>query len=278
MTLLSKQDKLAKNLRELGGVAVAFSSGVDSTFLLKMAHDLLGSRTLAVTVRSCLFPKRELDEATQFTRENGIEHVVVVFDVFDIVGFAQNPANRCYLCKTELFSRIQRIAEERGIPHVAEGSHADDSNDYRPGLQAIAELGILSPLREAGLSKQEIRQLSRELGLFTWDKPSLACLASRIPYGEEITQERLAMIDKAEQYLLDAGFRQVRVRFHGNLARIETDEEGLQRLLNTKLREEIDCRFKEFGFFYTTVDLLGYRTGSMNHTLPYTTRQSHADK
>jgi len=272
MTLQSKQNKLAKNLRELGGVAVAFSSGVDSTFLLKTAHDLLGDRTLAVTVQSCLSPQRELDEAVQFTKENGIEHVVVDFDVFDIVGFTQNSANRCYLCKTALFSRIRRIAEERRIPHVVEGSNADDSGDYRPGLLAIAELGILSPLRETGLTKQEIRQLSCELGLPTWNKPSLACLASRIPYGEEITQERLAMIDKAEQYLLDVGFHQMRVRFHGNLARIETDEEGFQRLLNKKLREEIHCRFKELGFVYIAVDLLGYRTGSMNYTLPYTTR------
>ena len=264
MTIQSKQEKLAKILRELGSVAVAFSSGVDSTFLLKTAHDILGNGTLAVTIRADLFPSRELDEAARFVKEKGIEHVFVDVDAFGIAGFSQNPANRCYLCKTALFSCIRRIAEERGIPHVAEGSQADDSGDDRPGLQAIAELGILSPLREAGFTKQDIRQLSREWGLPTWDKQSLACLASRIPYGEEITKERLAMIDLAEQHLLDADFRQVRVRFHGNLARIETDEEGFRQLADKNLRERIHCRFKEIGFTYISVDLLGYRSGSMN--------------
>ena len=262
-----KQNQLHQYLRKLGSVAIAFSSGVDSTFLLKTAHALLDDKTLAVTIHSCLFPQREFDEAVQFTRNKGIEHVVVDVDELSIPGFAQNPANRCYLCKTEIFSRIRRIAEERNIPHVAEGSNADDSNDYRPGLQAIAELGILSPLQEVGLTKQEIRQLSSELGLPTWNKQSFACLASRFPYGEEITKGRLSMIDAAEQYLLDAGFRQVRVRFHGNLARIETDEAGLQLLSDKTLRKAIHCRCKEIGFVYVAVDLLGYRTGSMDETL-----------
>jgi len=264
---MTKQEKLNQILRELGSVVIAFSSGVDSTFLLKTAHDILGNQTLAVTIRSNIFPNREFDEAVQFVRENGIEHVIVDFDELTIAGFAQNPTNRCYLCKMALFSRIRKIADERGIPHVAEGSNADDVYDYRPGMQAIMELGILSPLREAGLTKQEIRQLSQEQGLPTWNKPSLACLASRIPYGEEITKERLAMIDAAEQYLLDAGLRQVRVRLHGNLARIETDEEGLHLFLSESLREKIYYRFKELGFTYISVDLRGYRTGSMNETL-----------
>ena len=267
MTILSKQDKLTKNLRTLDSIAIAFSSGVDSTFLLKTAHDLLGSRTLAVTVQSGIIPKRELSEAIQFVQKEGIEHVIVDFDEFSVAGFSQNPANRCYLCKTALFSRIRRIAEEHGISHVADGSNADDVRDYRPGMQAIAELGILSPLREAGLTKHEIRQLSRERGMSTWNKQSFACLASRIPYGEEITKEHLSKIDMAEQCLLDAGFRQVRVRFHGNLARIETDEEGLQWLLTKSIREEIHYRFKEIGFIYVSVDLMGYRTGSMNEML-----------
>jgi len=263
----TKQDKLKRHLHQLGSIAVAFSSGVDSTYLLKTAHNLLGNKTLAVTVHSCLSPQRELDEAVQFTHDEGIEHLVIDIDALTIPGFAQNPADRCYRCKTEIFSRIRRVADERGMAHVAEGSNADDSHDYRPGLQAIAELGIVSPLRDAGLTKGEIRQLSSELGLPTWNKQSFACLASRIPYGEEITKERLAMIDAAEQYLLDAGFRQVRVRFHGNLARIEVDEEGLQLLSDKALRKAIHCRFKEIGFVYIAIDLLGYRTGSMNETL-----------
>jgi uncharacterized protein len=266
-TIQTKQDRLKQRLRELGSVAIAFSSGVDSTFLLKIAHDLLGDQTLAVTVHSCFSPQRELDEAVQFTRNEGIAHRIVEIDLLAISGLAQNPANRCYLCKTAIFSQIRRIAEEQNIKHVAEGSNADDSNDYRPGLQALAELGIVSPLRETGLTKREIRQLSSELGLPTWNKHSFACLASRIPYGEEITQERLERINAAEQHLLNRGFRQVRVRFHGNLARIETDEEGLQLLMDKDVRETIYRRFRELGFVYVAVDLLGYRTGSMNETL-----------
>lgn len=267
----TKQDELQRILQKLGSVAVAFSGGVDSTFLLKTAHHVLGSRVLAVTVRSGLVPQREIDGVVQFVQKEGIEHILVDFDELTIAGFAQNPTNRCYLCKTAVFSQIQRIAEDRGIPHVIEGSNADDVHDYRPGMQAIKELGILSPLREAGLTKEDIRQLSLEWGLPTWNKPSLACLASRFPYGETITRERVAMIDAAEQYLWDAGLCQVRVRFHGNLARIETDEEGLRRLLSENLRKEIDCRFKKIGFLYVTVDLQGYRTGSMNEMLELST-------
>jgi len=264
---MTKQENLKTILENLGSVAVAFSGGVDSTFLLKTAHDLLGDRVLAVTVRSPFYPNREFNEASQFVRAEGIEHVVIDFDELSIEGFSQNPPNRCYLCKSALFSLIRQIAHERNIPHIAEGSNADDVHDYRPGMQAIAELGILSPLREADLSKNEIRQLSQELGLPTWNKMSFACLASRFPYGEEITKERLTMIDAAEQFLWDAGFRQVRVRFHGNLVRIETDAAGIQRLLSESLRETIDHRFKELGFTYVSLDLQGYRTGSMNETL-----------
>ena len=271
MNLQTKQDELQRILQKLGSVAVAFSGGVDSTFLLKTAHHVLGSRVLAVTVRSGLVPQREIDGVVQFVQKEGIEHILVDFDELTIAGFAQNPTNRCYLCKTAVFSQIQRIAEDRGIPHVIEGSNADDVHDYRPGMQAVKKLGILSPLREAGLTKEDIRQLSREWGLPTWNKPSLACLASRFPYGETITRERVAMIDAAEQYLWDAGLCQVRVRFHGNLARIETDEEGLRRLLSENLRKEIDCRFKKIGFLYVTVDLQGYRTGSMNEMLELST-------
>ena len=267
MRLQAKQDTLRNILLELDNVAVAFSGGVDSTLLLKTAHNLLGNRVCAFTVRSGLTPKRELNEAVQFVQKEGIEQIVVDVDERNIAGFSQNPPNRCYLCKIVIFSQMQRIAEERGIQHIVEGSNADDIHDYRPGMRAIKELGVRSPLQEVGLTKQEIRQLSKEMGLPTWNKPSLACYASRFPYGVIISRERLAMVDAAEQYLCDAGFGQVRVRFHGSLARIETDDEGVHRLLSENLRKEIDCRFKEIGFHYVAVDLKGYRAGSMNETL-----------
>jgi uncharacterized protein len=185
----------------------------------------------------------------------------------DIDGFSQNPVNRCYLCKTELFTKIIKIAREHGVEHVAEGSNADDVGDYRPGMTAVAELGVHSPLREANLTKSEIRELSRDMGLPTWNKQSFACLSSRFPYGETISPERLAMIDAAEQMLLDMGLRQVRVRFHGGVARIETDDDGYAFFASRAERERIHAAFKKLGFSYVALDLLGYRTGSMNETL-----------
>jgi uncharacterized protein len=263
-----KYESLKDYIRGLGKVVVAFSGGVDSTFLLRLSSDLLGSSVLAVTARSCSFPQREIDAASEFTRQNGIEHIIVDSEELEIEGFSSNPLNRCYLCKSGLFTKIRQVAKSRKIDHIAEGSNADDEGDYRPGLQAVAEFGVLSPLRVARLTKKEIRQLSEELGLPTWNKQSFACLSSRFPYGEQISKEKLAMIDKAEQFLLDAGFVQVRVRFHGNLARIETDDAGFKLLLSEKnLRGEIYKKFKEIGFVYVSIDLLGYRVGSMNESL-----------
>ena len=267
MTAEQKREKLKDYLRELGSVVIAFSSGVDSTFLLKTAHDVLGDKAIAVTARSCSFPKRELDEAAAFCEKEGITHVICESEELDIDGFSQNPPNRCYLCKRELFTKIWAIANEYGINHVAEASNTDDDGDYRPGLNAVKELGVKSPLRCSELSKQEIRQLSKEMGLPTWYKQSFACLSSRFPYGEEISVARLTMIDKAEQFLLDMGFRQVRVRYHGNLARIETDADGFDLMTSRNNREEIHAAFKRIGFTYIALDLLGYRTGSMNETL-----------
>jgi uncharacterized protein len=246
---------------------VAFSGGVDSTLLLKAAHEELRERAIAVTARSCSFPARELGEAAAFCSSEGIEHIICDSEELDIEGFAENPRNRCYLCKNELFGKIWNEARARGIQNVADGTNTDDEGDWRPGLQAAAELGVVSPLREAGMSKDDIRAISRELGLATWDKQSFACLASRFPYGEKITREKLGMIDRAEQYLLDIGLRQVRVRRHGDVARIETDEPGTLILMDRPLRTAVHEKLREIGFTYVSLDLLGYRTGSMNETL-----------
>lgn len=268
-----KLDALRRILSDLGGVAVAFSGGVDSTFLLKVAHDTLGDRAIAVTARSCSFPERELREAQLFCAREGIRHFVCDSEELDIDGFSHNPKNRCYLCKTELFQKIWMVARENGISHVAEGSNMDDNGDYRPGLTAVKEQGVLSPLRQVTLYKQEIRSLSRELGLPTWDKQSFACLSSRFPYGQEITRERLRMVEQAEQFLLDLGLHQVRVRCHDTLARIETDEAGFELLQARRVREQVYAAFKTYGFTYVAMDLLGYRTGSMNETLSEQERQ-----
>lgn len=261
-----KLEDLKSYLKSLGSVAVAFSSGVDSTFLLKVAHDVLGDKAIAVTATSCSFPKREADEASEFCKKNGIKQIVVKSEELDIPEFRHNPKNRCYLCKHELFTKIIALAKQNGIENVAEGSNMDDNGDYRPGLQAVAELGVKSPLRHSNLYKAEIRELSKEMNLPTWKKQSFACLSSRFVYGEEINEKKLRMVDKAEQFLLDKGFNQLRVRIHGeNLARIEVLPAEMEKLLS--LHEEITKRFKEIGFAYITMDLQGYRTGSMNEVI-----------
>ena len=265
--LTQKRADLIYYLQQLGRVAVAFSAGVDSTFLLYAAKEALGDKAFAITAQSCSFPKRERDEAKEFCNSLGIRQVSFESDELNIEGFSQNPPNRCYLCKRELFGKMKKIAADEKMAEIAEGSNLDDNGDYRPGLQAVAELGIKSPLRDAGFTKEDIRALSGHLGLPTWDKQSFACLASRFVYGETISKEKLGMVDKAEQLLLDLGFHQVRVRIHGTMARIEIMPEEFEKLISEDVRSKITTSFKSFGFTYVTMDLTGYRTGSMNEVI-----------
>ena len=265
--MYKKLENLKENLRTLGSLAVAFSGGVDSTFLLKVAHEVLGDKVIAVTATSEFFPARETFEAVEFCRAENIKQIIFNENILSVENISQNPPDRCYICKKAVFTKILEIAAENNISYVAEGSNMDDTGDYRPGLKAIAELKIKSPLREAELYKSEIRQFSKELNLKTFDKPSFACLASRFVYGDNISSEKLKQVDAAEQFLFEKGFKQFRVRIHNNLARIEILPAEFEKLLN--LREEIVSKFKSYGFNYVTLDLQGYRVGSMNETLHF---------
>lgn len=259
-----KLEQLRNYFRERKKAVVAYSGGVDSTFLLKVAHEVLKDQVLAVTANSSALPGRELEEARAFCEKEGIRQVIFDADRLQRESFLQNPPNRCYLCKKQLFGRIREIADEYGIECVAEGSNMDDLEEYRPGIQAVEELYIQSPLRECGLYKEEIRALSREMGLDTWQKPSFACLASRFVCGEPITPEKLSMVERAEQILFGMGFHQFRVRMHGMMARIEVLPEEMDMLMEHKNRGHVAEEFSRIGFSHTAVDLGGYRTGSMN--------------
>ncbi len=265
--ICEKYQSLLDYIKTFGRLTVAFSGGVDSTLLLYAAKQALGSNVLAVTADSYLFPERELEGTVQFCTEHGIRQLILEVEELKIDGFGENPPGRCYLCKKHLFQTFLNASKEQGIDAVAEGSNLDDEGDYRPGMKAIAELGIISPFRKCSFTKQEIRALSKQLGLEVWDKPSYACLASRFVYGEPITREKLKMVEKAEQLLLDLGFGQERVRIHGTMARIEVMPEEFPRLIDEECRMRIIEAFKEIGFSYAALDLTGYRTGSMNEVL-----------
>lgn len=253
---------LAEYLRNCERVAVAFSGGVDSAFLLKCAHDALGGNCIAVTASSCFIPERELDEAAEFCRSQGIAHIVVEFNPLEVEGVAENPKNRCYLCKKTIFQKIMAAAEENGATCVLDGTNKDDEADFRPGRDALFELGVKSPLAECGFTKEDIRAAAQAAGLSQWNKPSAACLASRFVYGEALTEEKLHRVEQAEQFLHEQGFSQVRVRVHQNLARIEVLPGEMKTLFEN--RADISKELSSLGFDYVTLDLQGFRSGSMN--------------
>jgi pyridinium-3,5-biscarboxylic acid mononucleotide sulfurtransferase len=262
-----KRRDLLDRLSALDALLVAFSGGVDSTFLLAMAREALGKKLLAVTAHSIIYPRRETEEAVAFARLQGIEHVLLASEASDLPEFLANTPERCYYCKKYLFERLKEIAAQRRICSIAHAANVDDLKDFRPGWKAAVEMGVIAPLVDARLTKEDIRLLSKEMGLSAWNKPSMACLASRIPFGQAITEEKLRMIGEAEEFLADLGFAQYRVRCHESLARIELEIGEVQRLMDPTFRERVVRRLKEIGFSFVALDLEGYISGSLNRTI-----------
>jgi len=268
MTLEQKTKKIKSLILEMDSALVAFSGGVDSTLVLALAHEVLGKKALAVTAQSASMPDREMKACHQLAKEIGVKHLVVKTEEMSNPNYRANPANRCYHCKTELYSSLKKVAQQENILNILNGTNTDDLGDYRPGLDSAREQGVRSPLLEAEFNKQEVRELSRKMELSVWDKPAMACLSSRIPYGQPVTEEKLAMIEQAEDVLLSLGFEQIRVRHHGDLARIELGKNEMPHYLNNeKIQKIVQEKFKVLGFLTVVLDPEGYRMGSLNSAL-----------
>lgn len=263
-----KLDSLKQILRDTGGCAVAYSGGVDSSLLLAVAREVLGDKCLAIIATSSTYPKREFESAIRWVEDQCIPHVVIVSEELDIAEFRDNPPNRCYYCKKELFTKIKNLAKEHGLEYVADGTNADDKNDFRPGSKAVQELGILTPLKDAELTKAEIRLIAKVVyNLPVADKPSMACLSSRFPYGSEITREKLKQVEAVEDFLFDKGFQVIRARHHGSMLRLELGENEMRLINESETRTACVEFAKQQGFTYVTLDLEGFRSGSMNEVL-----------
>ena len=267
---IEKKLKLLKDtIKSMESVVVSFSGGVDSTLVAKVSYDVLGAKALAITARSETYPSYEYEEAKKIAKEIGISHITIDTSELNIKGFAENPPNRCYFCKSNLFGKLKGIAKEKGYKNVVDGANLDDINEYRPGSDAAKELNVRSPLKESGLRKSDIRDMLKYLNISNWDKPSYACMSSRFPYGESISEEKLTIVAAAENYLRSLGLRQFRVRHHNTIARIEVLPEDIPVLLQSARRKELVSKFKEIGYKYVTIDMEGYRSGSMNEVLKY---------